>query len=674
MSMIQTAALAASMVKDRLEESGQIGRTERKEYVCFAESDFQFSGGAAQEIPGKPFGDGDTVTVTWDGTIYTRTAKVFPFTNLAKGFYVGNLFPLGGEDTGEPFALLSTYYYDDGNFIGFIAVDVHNFNGDSTHRIGCSVFSEIIHHINPEYIPEDIPAIDKLVKNRQIGYTEPGEVLTFDGDATDKTVVDLNNIQFVKISDKPLDLTKLVKFEIANDPELAETEGAPPYTEIPKEMCTIESNADGSFVSIGGQIAIVSYRRKVEAMVFDVGVYVLTMRAGGKLIGWVSRIELEETIHPIDRKYVPEDLPAIDKLIKNGQIGHTELKSVPIDIEWVGMQEETNYNLWVQDAYLPFVAGKTYVVTTDSGTYTAVCGMKIVEGTNVLGIGNPNIAYENVEDTGENFFCADVLVEGQNPSLMALDANKGSTFIISELVETIHSMDPKYLPKGGIGYGESHTFKWTYTENTEGLVVVGGGLIKVSSLTPSIKELEGGTVSISGAVNEKVTLTAYGNSPTLMDIGGAIMATDSTMIVYSDNFVLDGATFPEKGIYMPNMEGMDIELSYGSIHPIDQKYLPGVCLPVLELSEETCMAIMADTSGAGVTVTASEEAFFREVLAENVPCVVKASLSGVGALVGTYNVACDANLKPLLFSNLFLFTALVAFGDNGVVFSLSRNT
>ena len=111
-----------------------------------------------------------------------------------------------------------------------------------------------------------------------------------------------------------------------------------------------------------------------------------------------------------------------------------------------------------------------------------------------------------------------------------------------------------------------------------------------------------------------------------------------------------------------------------TIHPIDQKYLPGVCLPVLELSEETCLAIMADSSGAGVQVTASEEAFFREVLAENVPCVVKASLSGVGALVGTYNVACDANLKPLLFSNLFLFTALVAIGDNGVVFSLSRNT
>lgn len=143
---------AANKAIRTLEERGQIGRTERKEYACFAESDFQFSGGYCPEIPGKPFGDGDTVTVTWDGTSYTRTAKVFPFTDLANGFYVGNLFPLGGEDTGEPFALLSTYD-DDGNFMGFIAVDVYNFNGDSTHRIGCSVFAETIHPIDQKYLP-----------------------------------------------------------------------------------------------------------------------------------------------------------------------------------------------------------------------------------------------------------------------------------------------------------------------------------------------------------------------------------------------------------------------------------------------------------------------------------------------------------------------------------------
>ena len=133
------------------------------------------------------------------------------------------------------------------------------------------------------------------------------------------------------------------------------------------------------------------------------------------------------------------------------------------------------------------------------------------------------------------------------------------------------------------GDDNAYTIKWTYRENTDGFVVVEGALIKVSSLTPSIEELEGGTLSVSGAVNEKVTLTAYGESTTLMDIGGAIMATDLTMIVYSDNFVLEGLAFPEKGIYVPNNEAFaTIEISYGSIHSIDPKFLPNDTLDLDE--------------------------------------------------------------------------------------------
>lgn len=122
--------------------------------------------------------------------------------------------------------------------------------------------------------------------------------LTFNGDVTGKTVVDLNGIQYVKISDKPHDLTELVKFGIAYDPELAEMEGIPPYMEVPKEMYTIESDADYSEVLMDGQIAIVSYRRKVEDIAFDVGVYVMAMSSGGKIAAWISRIEFEEPEEP----------------------------------------------------------------------------------------------------------------------------------------------------------------------------------------------------------------------------------------------------------------------------------------------------------------------------------------------------------------------------------------
>jgi hypothetical protein len=122
--------------------------------------------------------------------------------------------------------------------------------------------------------------------------------LTFNGDVTGKTVVDLNGIQYVKISDKPHDLTELVKFGLSYDPELAEAEGIPPYMEVPKEMYTIDSCAEYSYVVMYGQIAIASHSQKVEGVVFDVGVYVMAMSSGGKIVEWVSRIEFEETTEP----------------------------------------------------------------------------------------------------------------------------------------------------------------------------------------------------------------------------------------------------------------------------------------------------------------------------------------------------------------------------------------
>lgn len=124
----------------------------------------------------------------------------------------------------------------------------------------------------------------------------------------------------------------------------------------------------------------------------------------------------------------------------------------------------------------------------------------------------------------------------------------------------------------------THSIKWAYTENTDGLVTSSNGIhVKVSGLTPSIEELEGGIVSAvyDGDV-ATVTLT---NGTTLIGLDGMTFATEVMLVVYRDNYsneeLVPGVVFPEKGIYMANNEGMTIELSYGSIHPIDQKYIPG---------------------------------------------------------------------------------------------------
>ena len=155
-----TAALGADMAISALIESGQIGGVEKKTIVYLPEKEFSFSGGYYADIPGEPFNNGDTVTVTFDGVKYVRTVADFPYTNWASGHYVGNLGPLGGADTGEPFILISSYMSESGAFQGYIAVAVEDFANDidSTHRVGCEVETTAIKPIDPKYLAKEIDA------------------------------------------------------------------------------------------------------------------------------------------------------------------------------------------------------------------------------------------------------------------------------------------------------------------------------------------------------------------------------------------------------------------------------------------------------------------------------------------------------------------------------------
>ena len=157
---IKAAILGANMAISKLTANGQIGDIERKAIVCFPETEFALSGGEYLGIPGTPFENGDTVTATYDGVEYERKAAVFPYENLARGYYVGNLSFLGGEDTGEPFAILATYGEGDNEFLGFVVVDVNEFDseGDSTHRVGCSTITDTVKPIDPKYLANEVDA------------------------------------------------------------------------------------------------------------------------------------------------------------------------------------------------------------------------------------------------------------------------------------------------------------------------------------------------------------------------------------------------------------------------------------------------------------------------------------------------------------------------------------
>lgn len=133
--------------------------------------------------------------------------------------------------------------------------------------------------------------------SQRLAYIEPGKVLTFDGDFTDKETLITSFGKVVKISDAPADFNKIVKFGLTIPPEIAEEVGLEPYTEF-TEGFVITKTHDGYKLTMNeGFIAGTTAE----------GVYVIyDLNDDGVPTMWVSYIEFAETIHPIDPKFLPE--------------------------------------------------------------------------------------------------------------------------------------------------------------------------------------------------------------------------------------------------------------------------------------------------------------------------------------------------------------------------------
>ena len=125
------------------------------------------------------------------------------------------------------------------------------------------------------------------------------------------------------------------------------------------------------------------------------------------------------------------------KYTDSQRIGYTERK------ELASFQLTPNadigMNMGVSMGAIGLEVGKTYTVTTDSRSYTAVC--KEMSGTLLLG--NANFIMDTLDNTGETF-CVVEMDDGAGLMTVAMDANNGTHMKVS--AETIVPIDPKYLP------------------------------------------------------------------------------------------------------------------------------------------------------------------------------------------------------------------------------------
>ena len=133
--------------------------------------------------------------------------------------------------------------------------------------------------------------IRKLKESGQIGYSDHGKILTYDGSFGENFRVD--GMSYIRMCEaiKAEDITSISG--LINGEETTIKASA-------LEITIVDDNT--TTVAIDGVIAVYLLSTADESKEVGAGTYVLNMLHYGT---GITRIELAETIHPIDQKYLP---------------------------------------------------------------------------------------------------------------------------------------------------------------------------------------------------------------------------------------------------------------------------------------------------------------------------------------------------------------------------------
>lgn len=182
----------------------------------------------------------------------------------------------------------------------------------------------------------------------------------------------------------------------------------------------------------------------------------------------------------------------------------------------------------------------------------------------------------------------------------------------------------KLKANGQIGYGEIKTITYDGTGEKVDLGV-GAAYAKIQDqpidLSKATKitiwQYEEGYTTIEGfEVQSQSGMQAIMKPGVMNDYIMVLSVSDNEMGVPEGLYFADGTS-----IYISSLE-------YGTLHTIDPKYLPGLTLPVFELSEATATAMMG---GGEPTLTDEEAAKLDSLLLTYAPFMLTAKMQGAVA-------------------------------------------
>lgn len=220
--------------------------------------------------------EGETYTVITDSGEFQAVCGSFVLDEDLPFLYIGNSGIFGSIDTGEPF------FYGEASLVGAsMALDTD---------YGTKMIIEglEVNCIDPKFLPEG-----------GSGYCEHA-VLTYDGDDTDKVMID----HLVKVSNTPMDLHTVTKLEFT----LFDDDGMSTTHEIGQDEIRIE-DADGyqfaTAIYDGIEMAALMSIPSTDDPL-EIGTYVASLKPQG----WVTRAEFS-IVHTIDPKFLPIDTESL---------------------------------------------------------------------------------------------------------------------------------------------------------------------------------------------------------------------------------------------------------------------------------------------------------------------------------------------------------------------------
>lgn len=517
--------------------------------------------------------EGKTFVVTYNGKDYSSSVKSGWTDSLEQWFLLGNTKAIGGEDTGEPFAI---YVFD--NIVKSTAI----LDTTTSEQVSCTIkIAEpgTIRKLDMKYLPDHLPFAKTVAK-----------ALLNPTSATKTTNETYGEVWLIEGVTTILEIGKAYTVNYNGTDYTSIAKAAPEGMTNDTSAACLGNLAPVGQEDTGEPFALIIAPEYGELTCMDL--------SGSEAVTIGISCE-KEIVHKLDNKFL--DLDWVPKK----EPAQTE----PLLAEVTVTYDETITEPYAAVNGVSLTAGETYDIYFDGAKYTCMAKEAVPnDGGELVYVGNGSFLTNNdgsIPASSEPF-----LIYQGDPSLgnfiVLAKADKEPVTLRIDKVKAgeVNKLPVEYLPDGypySEGGGAAVTDTLTFDGNIEGKEAVefdaGAYVVKISDTFVESTELLGGTYNIVSSVEDipsgSYPITEDEIFDTSDQYGFPSYGISDFIICISQDFTMDGITLT-KGIHIMCIPGVFYvtELKAPSaifgtaeiIHKLDNKFLDLDWIPKKEFT------------------------------------------------------------------------------------------